>query len=257
MRPEFLSSQRYSLVLVVGCQWDLHPGVLSFFRVFFQFLTWSTLSHIPTVLFHLLSSPSAPFGFLCIFFSWNFWKRKTECISGLAFEQSSKFPADDCPSSGSPAGIPSKTDQKMSFRGPLATFLLHLGGFIPSHLTFVCSPSSALSSPIHSHTLQGDGASSAAQREVGSVPCCQPRPSTAPFHRGGSFLMRIDSFLLVYMCSCFCVQSLPLSGQASRFCFWDPGLDWISRAPTIVSLLSCSYGFNVNWQQLLQTGWIS
>lgn len=37
MWPEFLSSQRYSLVLVVGCQWDLHPGVLSFFRVFFSF----------------------------------------------------------------------------------------------------------------------------------------------------------------------------------------------------------------------------
>lgn len=47
------------------------------YRVFFQFLASSTLSHIPTGFFNLLSSFSAPFYFLCVFFPGTFGRESS------------------------------------------------------------------------------------------------------------------------------------------------------------------------------------
>lgn len=89
MWPEFLCSQQYSLFLVIGCHWDLHLGLLSFFCVFYHFLTSFTLSHIPSVLFHLLSSFSAPFYFLLCLFPGTFGRdRQNASVPSLVWHLS-------------------------------------------------------------------------------------------------------------------------------------------------------------------------
>lgn len=187
--------QPFSLFLVIGCQWDLqHPGVLSFFRMFFQFLTSSTLPHIPTVLFHLLSSSSAPFYFLCVT-SWNLEEKDTMHPSLLSHGVRAKLQV-SCwwlslllkLSWHSFILAFFRNRSRAVIQRPLGHLSFGSGLLYPLSSHLACAFQAALSSthplphlPVVTDPFQQQ------RRKVESVSCCEPRNSTIHLFRGESF----------------------------------------------------------------------